>query len=136
MAWEQLGHCVGALVSDADMASHQFKCVKMSSSNNIFSLCDTDGEVILGVLQDNQGSGIAGKICLTGITKVKVATGETLVAGQSWGTDANGLAKTIEGSITGADLGDYAAGTVLEGAGAGELATVTVGVNTFKVEAQ
>jgi hypothetical protein len=136
MAWEQLGFCVGALVSDADMASNQFKCVKMSATNNTFSLCDADGEEVLGVLQDNQGSGIAGKICMCGVTKVVVGVGETLVAGQSWGTDASGKAKTVEGSITGADLGDYAAGTVLEGAAAGELATVTVGLNTYKVEAQ
>jgi len=136
MTWEQNGFCVGALVSDADMASNQFKCVKMSASNGIFSLCDADGEVVLGVLQDNQGSGIAGKICMSGVTKVVVGSGETLVANQSWGTDASGKAKSVEGSITGADLGDYAAGTVLEGAGAGELATVTIGLQTFKVEAQ
>ena len=136
MAWEQLGFCAGYLVSDADMASNQFKCVKMSASDNTFSLCDTDGEVALGVLQDNQGSGIAGKICMSGITKITVGSGETLVAGQSWGTDASGEAKTIEGSITGADLGDFAAGLVLEGAAAGELATVTIGLPSFKVEAQ
>jgi len=126
MAWEQKGFCVGALVSDADMASN----------NGVFSLCDADGEVMLGVLQDNQGSGIAGEVCLSGVTKVTVGVGETLVAGQTWGTDASGKAKTVEGSVTGADLGDYAAGVVLEGAAAGELATVTIGLQTFKTEAQ
>ena len=136
MAWEQQGFSVGALVSDATMVDNQFKCVKMSATNNTFSLCDTDGEEVLGVLQDNQASGVAGKIMMSGITKVVVGVGETLVAGQAWGTDASGKAKTVEGSVTGADLGDYAAGKVLEGAGAGELATVTVGIQTFKVEAQ
>ena len=134
MAYQQPGFCIGVLVSDATMASNQFKCVKISASNNIFSLCDTDGEDVLGVLQDNQGSGIAGDIMAMGITKVIAA--ETLAAGDSWGTDASGLAKKIEGTITGADVGDYIAGKVLEGASVNELATVTIGLSTSKVEAQ
>lgn len=136
MAWELPLGCIGNLVADASMASNQFHCVKADSTNNQFSLCDTDGEVVLGVLQDKPGSGEAGDIMALGVTKVVVGTGETLVAGQSWGVDANGEAKTIEGTVTGADVGDYAAGIVLEGASAGELATVTIGIGTYKVEAQ
>jgi len=134
MAWELNLGSIGNLVSDATMASNQYKCVKMSATNNTFSLCDTDGEVVLGVLQDNQGSGIAGDIMVIGATKVVAA--ETLTAGDSWGTDASGLAKKIEGTVTGADVGDYAAGVVLEGAAVNELATVTIGMPTYKVEAQ
>jgi len=134
MAWELGLFSIGNLVSDATMASNQFKCVKMSATDNTFSLCDTDGEVLLGVLQDNQASGVAGDIMAAGVTKVEAA--ETLAAGDHWGTDASGLAKKIEGTVTGADVGDYAAGVVLQGASVNELATVTVGLSTYKVEAQ
>jgi hypothetical protein len=128
--------CIGNLVSNASMANNQFHCVKAHTTNNQFALCAVDGEPVLGVLQDNPASGAAGDIMAVGVTKVVVGVGETLTAGQTWGTDASGEAKTIEGSITGADVGDYAAGMVLEGAAAGELATVTIGFPTFKVEAQ
>jgi hypothetical protein len=136
MAWQLPSFCIGNLIAAASMASNQFHCVKADSTNNQFALCDTDGEVVLGVLQDNPASGEAGDIMCLGVTKVVVGTGETLVAGQTWGVDANGEAKTIEGTVTGADVGDYAAGMVLEGAAAGELASVTIGFPTFKVEAQ
>lgn len=132
MAWEQKGFCNGTLAANASMASNQFKCVK-PSSNNVFKLCDTDGEIFLGVLQDNPGSGEAGQIMMMGITKVVAA--ETLTAGNTWGTGASATAKLIEGTRTGADIGDFAAGLVLVGASANELATVTVGLHTFKVEA-
>ena len=134
MAWELNGFCIGNLVSNATMADNQYKCVKAHTSNNQFALCSVDGEVVLGVLQDNQLSGVAGDIMTIGITKVTAA--ETLTAGDSWGTDASGLAKKIEGTVTGADVGDYAAGQVLEGAAVNELATVTIGFPTYKVEAQ
>lgn len=134
MAWQQPGFCIGALKAAVDMASNQFKCVKGDTTNGQFALCNADGEVVLGILQDNQGSGLAGDIMCTGVSKITAA--ETLVAGDSWGTDANGLAKKIEKSITGADVGDYAAGIVLEGAAVNELATVTIGFPTFMVEAQ
>lgn len=136
MAWELGVFNIGNLVAASSMASNQFKCVKAHTSDNQFTLCSVDGEVILGVLQDKPASGYAGDIMALGITKVTVGVGETLIAGQSWGTDSSGKAKTIEGTVTGADVGDYAAGMVLEGAAAGELATVTIGFPTFKVEAQ
>jgi hypothetical protein len=134
MAWELPGFNIGNLVADVAMTSHQFKCVKMSTTNNTFSLCDTDGEVVLGVLQDKPGAGEAGDIMSLGVTKVVAA--ETLTAGDTWGTDGSGLAKKVEGTVTGADVGDYSAGVVLEGAAVNELATVTIGVPTYKVEAQ
>jgi hypothetical protein len=134
MAWELNGFCIGNLVSNATMASNQFKCVKAHTTNNQFALCNTDGEPVLGVLQDNQGSGISGDIRTVGVTKVVAA--ETLTAGDRWGTDSSGLAKKVEITVTGADVGDYVAGVVLEGAAVNELATVTIGFPTFMVEAQ
>jgi len=136
MAWEQKGFNVGSLIADASMASNQYLCVKADTTNNQFTLCDTDGEMILGILQDIPGAGVAGDIMLSGISKLKVGVGETLVAGQRWGVDSSGKGKTIEGTITGADVGDYVGGIVLEGAGAGELAVVTIGLHTHIIEAQ
>lgn len=136
MAWQLPAFNIGNLVANASMASNQFHCVKAHTVDNQFALCSVDGEVVLGVLQDDPASGIAGDIMVLGVTKVVVGSGETLVAGQTWGTDASGEAKTVEGSITGADLGDYSAGIVLEGGAAAELATVTIGIGTFKTEAQ
>lgn len=136
MAWELGCFNIGNLLAASTMASNQFKCVKAHTTNNQFTLCSVDGEVVLGVLQDKPASGESGDIMTIGVTKVTVGVGETLVAGQTWGTDSSGKAKTIEGTVTGADVGDYAAGMVLQGAAAGELATVTIGFPTFKVEAQ
>ncbi len=135
MAFEQPLFSPAGLIAGGDISAHQFKCFKMSTTRVQIALCDTDGEVVLGVLQDKPAaSGASANIMSLGITKVKAA--ETLVPGDTWGTDASGLAKKIEGSITGADVGDYAAGMVLSGAAVGELATVTIGFPTFKVEAQ
>lgn len=134
MAWELPAFCVGALVTNADLSTYQFYAVKINTTNNQVALCDTDGEVGFGVLQNKPASGIAADVMTLGITKVVAV--ETLTAGDFWGVDATGKAKKIEGSITGADVGDYVMGQVLEGAAADELATVSVGFPTFKVELQ
>lgn len=134
MAWELALGCIGNLVADSSMASNQYKIVKMSTTNNTFSLCSVDGEVPLGILQDDPASGDAGSIMVLGVSKVVAA--ETLTAGDFYGTGASGTAKIIEGTVTGADVGDMVLGQVLVGAAAGEYATVTVGIQTFRVEAQ
>ena len=136
MAWEQRGFCVGALKADTAKTSNQFHIVKADTTDNQFALCDTDGERGLGILQDTPAAGSAGDIMLMGISKVVVGVGETLTAGDDYGVDANGEAKKIEATITGADVGDHVLGKVLQGAGAGELAVVTIGLNTYVVEAQ
>lgn len=124
----------GALAA-ADLSSNQFYCVKKNTTDNQFALCDTDGEVFDGVLQNKpSAAGDAADVMALGVTKLEA--GETLAAGDLWGTDASGTGKVIEGTVTGADVGDYVAGRVLEGAASGELATVTVGMLTFRVEAQ
>lgn len=134
MAWELPSFNIGNLVANASMASNQYKCVKGTTTNNTFALCDTDGEPVLGVLQDKPDSGAAGDVMALGVTKVVAA--ETLTAGDFWGTGASGTAKKIEITVTGADVGDYVAGQVLQGAASGELATVTIGFPTFQVELQ
>lgn len=132
MAWEQWDIGLGQLVASADLSTKQFYCVKAHTVNNQFALCDTDGEVVLGVLQDKPTSGLAGNIMTVGVTKVIV--GEALTAGDKWGTDGVGKAKKTEMTLTGADVGDYFGGVVLEGAAVGELATVTIGMQSGLVE--
>lgn len=135
MAWEHRIFNIPGALANADLSAKQFFCVKQTAVNNKVGLCDTDGEVFIGVLQTKPAADAReASVMALGITKVEA--GETLTAGDSWGTDNAGKAKVIEKTVTGADVGDYVAGTVLEGAASGELATVTIGFGTFMVEAQ
>lgn len=123
---------VPGMQADADLSAKQFYCVKMSTSNNKVSLCTAQGEVVFGVLQNKpDADGVAAEVMALGVTKVEA--GETLTAGDLWGTDANGAAVKIERTNTGADLGDYAAGIVIEGAASGALATVTIGIHNIQI---
>lgn len=123
---------VPGMMADADLSAKQFFCVKMSTTDNKVSLCTTQGETIFGVLQNKPNAdGVAAEVMSLGITKVEA--GETLTAGDLWGTDANGKAAKIEGTNTGADLADYAAGIVIEGAASGELASVTIGIHNIQI---
>lgn len=134
MAYEREIFDIGALTAAADLSAKQYFCVKKNATDNQVALCDADGEVFLGILQDKPDSGIAAKVRCMGVSKV--TAGEALTAGDFWGTDSSGKAKKIEGTVTGADVGDYVMGVVLEGAASGALATVSVGVPTYRVEAQ
>lgn len=134
MATESPLFCIGWLTAAASLTTKQFYCVKKNSTDNQVALCDTDGEVVMGILQNKPGSGIAADVMAAGVSKLEA--GETLTAGDLWGTDTNGKGKKVERSVTGADVGDYFGGEVLEGADSGELATVTVGFVTGFVEAQ
>ncbi len=117
----------------ADLSAKQFFCVKKNAVNHEYALCDSDGEVVMGVLQNKpDAAGREATIMAIGITKI--IAGEALTAGDLWGTDSAGKAKVVEGTNTGADVGDYVAGFVIEGAGSGEIATVTIGLPTFRVE--
>ncbi len=119
--------------ANGDQSSNQFKCMKKNATDNQYILCTADGEVFDGVLyNDPTATGNAIQIVANGY--VRVEAGETLTAGDHWGTDASGLAKKIEATNTGADVGDYVAGRVQVGVATGELATVSIGIHTFKVE--
>lgn len=123
---------VPGMLASADLSAKQFYCVKMSTTDNTVSLCDTQGETIFGVLQNKpNASGVAAEVMALGISKVEA--GETLTAGDLWGTSASGTAVKIEGTSTGADLADYAAGIVIEGAASGELASVTIGIHNIQI---
>jgi len=136
MAVEGIRVNIPGALSDSDMSSDQFKLVKKNATANQYTLCDTDGEVFHGVLQNKPAAANRGaEITCFGLTKVKAA--EVLVPGNHIGTDASGLAKIVEVSITGADVGDYVGGFVTEGASAANaLATALIGTVSFRVELQ
>ena len=133
MAYDQPLLFLAGALTGADQSSNQFKCVKKNATDGQFILCSVDGEPFDGVLYNKpSATGAAMQILAAGI--VRVEAGETLTAGDYWGTDASGLAKIVAATNTGADVGDYVAGRVLEGAASGENATCTIGILTFKVE--
>ena len=119
--------------ANGDQSSNQFKCMKNNATDLQYILCTADGEYFDGVLyNDPDATGKAIEIVAAGV--VRVEAGETLTAGDLWGTDASGLAKIVAATNTGADVGDYVAGRVIVGAAVNELATVSIGIHTFKVE--
>lgn len=133
MAYEQPGVKLTGLTADADLSTKQFYFVKMSATNRQVSLCDTDGEAVIGVLQNKpNASGVAAEVMANGISKIEA--GETIVAGDFIGTDSAGKAKKIEETNTGADIGDHWYGQCIEGAASGELITVAIGFQTGRTE--
>ncbi len=133
MAYQSPQWALAGVVAGGDISAHQFKCVKKNAVDNQYVLCTVDGEVFDGVLQNKpDAADREATIMALGITKI--IAGEALVAGDLWGTDASGLAKKLEGSNTGADVGDFVMGRVIQGAAANALATVTVGVPSYKIE--
>jgi len=70
----------------ADLSANQFYAVKKNTTAHQYALCDTDGEVIAGVLQNKPGAvGNEATIMSLGITKV--IAGEALSPGDLWGCD-------------------------------------------------
>lgn len=132
MAYE--GQCITlpGLTAAADLSTKQFYFVKKNTTDNQVALCSVDGEVVLGVLQNKPAAaGRAATVVVHGVTKVVAS--ETLTAGDKIGTDNAGKAKIVEISATGADVGDYVYGTVIEGCAANELATVFIGAPAYRV---
>ena len=122
-------------LASGDLSSNQHYCVYKNTTDNQFALCATDGMVFDGILQNKpSAANAAAEVMALGISKV--VAGETLTAGDRWRVGSAGTALVAEGTITGADVGDYVAGVVLEGCAAGEKATVTIGLSTFKIETQ
>lgn len=79
-------------------------------------------DIVSGVAQDHPKSGSALAVMSIGITKV--VAGGTLTAGQLCGPNASGQAVSRDEAFSGASYGTTVAGLVLEGASAGELATI------------
>lgn len=135
MARENVTETISGALAAADYntSSKQFYIMKKNTTDNQYALCDTDGEICIGILQNKpSASGNAAEVAVRGISKV--VAGETLTAGDLFGTDSSGKAKKVESTNTGADVNDFYLGHVVEGAASDELATVYIGVPQGRVE--
>ena len=111
------------LIASADMSSDQFKFVKMTTTDSTVELCDIDGEVPLGVLQnDPSAAGQAAAVVCGG--HVKVMAGETIVAKDLIGVDSAGKARKVEKTNTGADIGDVWVGQAITGGAVNEIISI------------
>lgn len=110
---------LGFMEAAADISTKQFYCVEVTADKTV-NVCNAAGENCLGILQNKPS--VVGDVCdimCIGVSKVMVGTGG-LTAGQVWEAAADGTAIV-------ATTGKVGMGTVLIGAAAGKLATVTVG---------
>lgn len=100
----------------ADLSSYQYHFVKVSAAHTV-AACSTDGELPLGVLQDDPDeAGQAACVAVSGVTKVVL--GETVTAGEECkvASDAEAI-----GADTGTTAGDHVVGIFLEAGDAGEI---------------
>lgn len=113
---------LGFMEAAADLSAKQFYCVKATADKTV-NIATAAGENVLGVLQNKPANAgeVADVMCL-GVTKIVVGAGD-LAAGANWESAADGTGITAATGKTGM-------GTVLIGAVAGKLATVTVGFAT------
>jgi hypothetical protein len=110
---------LGFMEAAVDLSTKQFYCVETTADKTV-NITNVAGENCLGVLQNKPS--IVGDVCdimCIGVTKVVAGTGG-LTAGQVWEAAADGKAIA-------ATTGKVGMGTVLIGATADTLATVTVG---------
>lgn len=87
----------------ADLSTHQFKFVKLTS--NGIELCSAATDKPFGVLQNAPIAGEAAEVMRLGVTKVK--SGGTIAIGALVGTSATGLA---DSKTPGTDITEYAVG--------------------------
>jgi hypothetical protein len=104
-----------------DLSAKQFQFVTMEADGQI-DLADAETDIVLGVLQNKPEAGQAAKVMISGVSKVEAD--ETLAAGNLVHSSADGQAAVF---AAGTDTTKYSAGLVIEGAAAGELATVLLG---------
>lgn len=107
---QQITH---TFVAGESLTASQFKIVYIGSDGLIYDDSNSGARKYLGVLQDNPAQGVAGLVCLTGVTKLAVS------------------GSTTTGSIVTAGAGNNV-GVVLAGTGGAGVATVYVngGIDT------
>lgn len=132
MAYQHAVFQPAGLKAAADLSAKQFYFVKKNAVNGEVALASVDGEIVMGVLQNDPTAGQGAEVMALGLTKV--VADEALTAGDYVGTSVDGQAKIVETTNTGADIGDYVVGQVFEGAGAGAIATIMIGIPSFIVE--
>ena len=121
MAYEIPVFDLGTLRAGADLSTHQYKWVKMGTSGTAGKvvLCDTAGEVPLGILQNTPRAEEAASVRVLGVSKVVLAASEVLAAGAMVGA-------TTAATASAATTGQNTAGMMLE-AGTGSTPAKAVG---------
>ena len=102
---KQIAH---SFTAGEDLSGDQYKPVFVNSDGTIYNDDNSGARHFLGILQDKPEPGVAGTVCLFGISKVSVS-----------GSTTTGAAFTT-GSTP------YTVGLVLEGTGAAGVATVLI----------
>ena len=94
--------------ADADLSAAQYRFVKQTATGTV-ELCDSAGEIALGVLQNDPEATQAATVAVGGV--VRVAAGAAVTIGAEVMTDAT--ARAITATATNVALGE-----ALSGAGA------------------
>jgi len=110
----------GGLLADADLSATQFIAVIMDVTDNDV-IAATAGAKAIGVLQNQPVNGEEASVMMAGLSKIVSGTGG-LTAGDKWTPEAGGAAVV-------AATGDEICGTVIQGAAAGAIATVSIGLD-------
>ena len=104
----------------ADLSTHQFKFVKLTS--NGIELCAAATDKPFGVLQNAPIANEAAEVLRIGVSKVKA--GGTIAIGAAVGPNASGLAVA---KVLGTDTTNFVAGHADEAAVSGDI--ISVGIN-------
>lgn len=114
MATELRGFTISA-IADVDLSDKQFHVVKLLENGNI-DICD-EGDVPVGILQNQPYKGQAAAVMVTGQSKVVV--GDTaIVAGER--------VASVGGVVFTEKEGNHTIGQCREGAGPGQIASVLI----------
>ena len=124
MAYENQGKKITA-IAGANLALAQYHFVMISADNTVVQ-CAAVTDIPCGVLQNNPAAGLAAEVQVDGITKI-LAGAAPLVAGNLIGTAIGGAADVIDPDGAN-DL--YYCGQVIQGAGAGEIASALINCAT------
>lgn len=93
--------------AENDLSSNQYYCVELVASNKV-DVCDAQGELAIGILQNEPEAGENASVMVSGISKV-ISHDTNIVAGSKLTTDANGKVEV-------AASGDEVIGIALEAA--------------------
>jgi len=113
----------GGLVSGTDLsaAAKQFTAVIMTTTDDTV-IAATDGVKAFGIVQNTPAVGEEASVLMAGLSKLVAGTGG-LTAGDKW------TPETSTGGGVVAGTGDEVCGTVVNGAAAGGIATVSIGLD-------
>jgi hypothetical protein len=99
------------LTADADLSTHQYKFVKLSSTG--IALCAAATDIPYGILQNAPKAGLPAQVQCSGISKLKMAA--ATVRTSLIGTNNAGLGAIY---VNGTDTTSYIVGQCIEATGA------------------